>query len=91
MIEALGNGVLALDSVPIALWCGLRDVPAREALLDAVGFGGDADTIGAMTGALLGAGLGETGLPVEWVAKLENGPREGRDFVLGLADALAER
>ena len=49
--------------------------------------GGDSDTIGAMTGAIVGAYYGARALPQRWLDTLENGEK-GRDYVTSLADQL---
>ncbi len=87
-VVALGNGVAAQDSVPIALWTFLkfRDEPAR-AVSEAVAAGGDTDTIAAMTGAIVGAYHGVDCFPARWLDGLENEVR-GRDHVMGLADDM---
>jgi len=47
------------------------------------------DTIAAMTGALVGAFLGETAIPSEWLAALEDEPDgKGRSYIRDLADQL---
>ncbi|MCC7383511.1 MAG: ADP-ribosylglycohydrolase family protein [Deltaproteobacteria bacterium] len=61
----------------LAFWELLHVADFRAALIDCVNRGGDADTNGAITGALLGAAHGEAAIPVAW-----------RDRVLG---ALAGR
>lgn len=87
--KVLGTRPLALESVPFALFCFLRDPSRHEALLDAVAGGGDTDSVGALVGALLGAANGAGVFPRQWVHNLENGPR-GRDAVIDLADAIFE-
>lgn len=42
-----------------------------------------------MTGAISGAYHGMDAIPERWVDKLENGDK-GRDYVIELADSLAE-
>lgn len=86
--RALGTGSRAAESVPAALWAFLsrRDDP-EEAIVRAVGLGGDADTIGAMAVALAGARHGASALPRRWLAALETGP-DGRERLVELADAL---
>jgi poly(ADP-ribose) glycohydrolase ARH3 len=83
-IRELGNGVEAFNSVPTAIYCFLCS-PAdfARAVLTAVSLGGDADTLGSMTGALSGALNGEASVPPEWAGKLENGKE-----VEGLAERL---
>ncbi len=55
----------------------------------AVNLGGDTDTIGAMTGAILGASNGINSIPAEWLDNLENGEK-GRDYIIALAKRLFE-
>ena len=45
------------------------------AVLGAVNLGGDADTIGAVTGALAGAHWGLVAIPPEWFAELRDHDR----------------
>jgi ADP-ribosylglycohydrolase len=79
------NGAFVLETLPVVLWCllALGDDP-EEALVSAVTGGGDADTVAAMLGNLLGARHGTEALPERWIgADLED-----RDRLVGLADAL---
>lgn len=46
-------------------------VGAREAIVNAVNRGGDADTIGAIAGAVAGARFGPDSLPEQWLDLLE--------------------
>lgn len=46
----------------------------EEALITAVNLGGDADTVGACTGALAGACWGADAIPQRWIADLEDFP-----------------
>jgi poly(ADP-ribose) glycohydrolase ARH3 len=87
IVVELGNGVEAFSSVPTAIYSFLshpRDFEA--AVLYAVGLGGDADTIGAMTGAICGAYQGIENIPPEWKQKLEN-----REYIEKLAEKLWRR
>jgi len=85
-LQVTWNGAFALESVPAAFYCFLkyRDEP-RRALLTAVNAGSDSDSVGAMTGQLLGAWHGTTGLPRDWAEGLE-----ARAELTELADRLAE-
>jgi poly(ADP-ribose) glycohydrolase ARH3 len=88
VVEVLGNGIEAHESVPAAIYSFLAHPDSfEEAVVFAVRLGGDADTIGAMTGAIVGAYHGASAIPERWLAALENGPK-GRDYVRDLADRL---
>ncbi|WP_405359740.1 ADP-ribosylglycohydrolase family protein [Kitasatospora sp. NBC_00085] len=72
--KALGNGsrTSAADTVPYALWCAARrltDYPA--AVWEAIGAGGDMDTVAAITGGVVAAYTGTTGIPAAWMAARE--------------------
>lgn len=65
--RSLGNGIEARRSVPTALYCvAAHPGSFHDAVAAAVGMGGDADTIGAMAGALAGARFGLSGIPAPW-------------------------
>lgn len=84
VVRRLGNGIEAFNSVPTAIYSFLSHPRSFEkAVLYAVGLGGDADTIGAMTGAISGAYHGDATIPVVWMEKLEDLER-----IEGLADEL---
>ena len=76
-VTLFGHGVRAADSVVTAIYAWLRHRDQSfEALLQfVIALGGDTDTIGAMAGALWGAAHGETALPPEPLAKLEDADR----------------
>ena len=90
VVQSLGNGVEAHLSVPSACYIAITYSPDFcDAIRAAISLGGDTDTIAGMVGAIVGAHVGEKGLPVEWIEQLEDGPR-GRSFARGLADRLFE-
>jgi len=72
IVKELGNGDEALNSVPTAIYAFLSNAGFESAVMYAVGLGGDADTIGAMCGAIAGACYGIEGLPDRWKEKVEN-------------------
>lgn len=72
VVKELGNGVEALNSVPTAIYSFLANHGFESAVTYAVGLGGDADTIGAMSGAIAGACYGIEHLPDRWKEKVEN-------------------
>jgi len=74
-----------LDTLETALWYFYHSESFEEALVHAVNRGGDADTIGAVTGALAGAYFGMGELPERWLKVLE-----GREIIQNLADQLYE-
>lgn len=80
------NGALVNESLPSALWCFLHAPEDFEKVVVTAANGGrDADTVGAMAGALAGAYNGESGLPRRWLDDLEDADR-----LRALADGLAE-
>ncbi|OGP88915.1 MAG: hypothetical protein A2157_01355 [Deltaproteobacteria bacterium RBG_16_47_11] len=90
VVQSLGNGVEAHFSVPSACYIAITYSPDFcDAIRAAISLGGDTDTLAGMVGAIVGAHIGEKGLPVEWIEQLEDGPR-GRSFARGLADRLFE-
>jgi ADP-ribosyl-[dinitrogen reductase] hydrolase len=80
----------AFHSVPVALHAWLSHPgDFRAAVLAAIRCGGDSDTVGAITGAIAGAGCGRNGLPREWLDRLVEWPRNVA-WMDGLAWQLAE-
>jgi ADP-ribosylglycohydrolase len=80
----LYNGAFVLESLPAAVWCFLeyREHP-ELAMISAVNAGYDADTVGSMTGNLVGAYLGEDAIPLRLREDLEYSEELGE-----LADSL---
>ena len=72
--------------IPACLYLFLTTESFEEALVEVVNLGGDADSAGAILGALAGASYGVDAIPARWLAGLEN--REGVD---ARAIALARR
>jgi len=87
-VDRIGNGIVAYEAVPAALYSFLRKPYSfREALIQALALGGDTDTISAMTGAVAGAKFGIDGIPKEWLQVLEN-DNEGKDFIFNMVDRV---
>jgi ADP-ribosyl-[dinitrogen reductase] hydrolase len=61
-----------VDTLGTALSVGLTADSAEEGIVDAVNLGGDTDTIGAVTGAVVGAGFGASSLPERWLSVLDH-------------------
>jgi ADP-ribosyl-[dinitrogen reductase] hydrolase len=61
----------AIASIAVALAAFFNADDFEQGLVWAVNLGGDADTNGAVTGALLGARLGASAIPARWLDPLE--------------------
>lgn len=69
-----------LDTLKCALWCFMNTDSLESAIVEAVNLGGDADTVGAVCGALAGAYYGREAIPQRWLE-----PLAGRDEIERLA------
>ncbi|MDH5781336.1 MAG: ADP-ribosylglycohydrolase family protein, partial [Dehalococcoidia bacterium] len=79
-----GNGIEALNSVPTAIYCFLKQPKSyKDSVIYAISLGGDTDTIASMAGAISGAYLGVEAIPQEWRLKLEN-----KAYIEDLAEKL---
>jgi ADP-ribosyl-[dinitrogen reductase] hydrolase len=83
--EEIECSAFVLDSLKAALWATVRSGSLEEALCLIVNMGNDADTVGAITGALAGALHGEAGVPERWRAPLKDSER-----IVAAADRLAD-
>jgi ADP-ribosyl-[dinitrogen reductase] hydrolase len=83
--EEIECSAFVLDSLKAALWAVARSASVEEALCLIVNKGNDADTVGAIAGALAGAVYGEAGIPARWLSALR-----GADRVVAAADRLAD-
>jgi ADP-ribosyl-[dinitrogen reductase] hydrolase len=72
-----------LDTLHIALWAVLGYTTFEETVVAAVNLGGDADTQGAVVGAIAGALYGVEAIPARWLERLE-----GHDELVALSDEL---
>lgn len=72
VVAQLGTGASSLESVSTAIYAFLSHRDFKSAVIYAVSLGGDADTIGAMTGAIAGACYGIEGIPSQWRETVEN-------------------
>lgn len=81
VVEVLGNGISAYESVPTAIYCFLRaqnEIPQvhtdnvfRRTIQYAVTLGGDTDTIASMAGAIAGAFVGNEGISQSLIDQCE--------------------
>jgi ADP-ribosylglycohydrolase len=74
-----------LKAMQVGLWCLDRDGDFQSLLSEVVSFGGDADTNGAVAGAVLGARHAAAGIPERW----REGVR-GRQRIEEVAEALLD-
>ncbi|MCM8748419.1 ADP-ribosylglycohydrolase family protein [Thermomicrobiaceae bacterium CFH 74404] len=83
--ETAATSGYVLNTLRIALWAVSCHGSFEDAVVAAVNLGGDADTAGAVTGALAGARAGITGIPQRWLGVLR-----GRAELVALADRLLD-
>jgi hypothetical protein len=77
-------------TVPVALHAWLTSPGNLEAALDAViACGGDTDTVAAITGAIVGAGVGRAGIPESHLARIWDWPRGAKWIEDAARNALA--
>lgn len=95
--EELANSGWVRHTLESAMW-GLRTTDSfEEAVVQVVNLGGDADTSGAVVGALAGAAYGLEAIPARWRRALRgewplrSGKLWGEAELVGLADRLAGR
>lgn len=78
-------------TVPVALFAFFRRAKEARgfsrAMTDVLNCGGDADTAGAIVGAIVGASTGVAGIPQEWQAGIMDWPR-GKGVIAKAADCL---
>ena len=71
-----GVSVDVYHTVPVALQSWLKhQQDYRAAVLEVVRCGGDTDTLAAIVGGIIGARVGKSGIPQEWLAGLWEWPR----------------
>lgn len=79
-----------VDSFATALHCIETTYSFEDAVVKAVNLGGDADTIGAITGGLAGALYGYRSIPGRWTQALEQDVRKDLDELCSAAAAKKE-
>jgi len=71
--DVLGEAWVADEAVASAMYCFWRSPDSYEqAVLTAINTDGDSDTIGAITGSLVGARVGIEAIPRRWRAQVED-------------------
>lgn len=67
LLKLTGTGFSVMQAVPLAIGIAMRHpYDFRAAVCEAVNMGGDTDTIASMVGAIVGACVGEDGIPQEF-------------------------
>jgi ADP-ribosyl-[dinitrogen reductase] hydrolase len=74
-----------LDTLEVALWSFLHTSNYEHGVIDAVNRGADADTVGAVVGALAGAHYGLSAIPERWLSALLE-----RDMLVVKAEQLLQ-
>jgi ADP-ribosyl-[dinitrogen reductase] hydrolase len=93
--DELPNSGWVRHTVESAVWGLLTTDSFEDAVVQVVNLGGDADTAGAVTGALAGAAYGLPAIPAAWRAALHgawplrSGSRWDAARLVALADQLA--
>jgi ADP-ribosyl-[dinitrogen reductase] hydrolase len=83
-LQPSGYGGHVVEAFEAAAWCCLNARSLEESLVLAINLGGDAGTIGALTGGVAGAYHGEESVPRRWLARLQRS-----DELHAVAEGLA--
>jgi ADP-ribosyl-[dinitrogen reductase] hydrolase len=79
------SGGYVLHTLSAALWAFVNHDTFEDIVVAAVNLGGDADSSGAVSGALAGARYGASAIPERWLSVLQS-----RQELIDLADRLLE-
>lgn len=83
-IPLIGSGWTGGEALGISIYCALKyKDDLRAAMLASVNHSGDSDSIGKITGNILGAYYGIKEIPLSWIENIEL-----KDVVLQMADDL---
>lgn len=83
-ITQLGEGWVGEEALAISVYCALKHQnDFKKALTASVNHNGDSDSTGAITGNILGAYLGLSKIPLNWIKNVELG-----EVTLQIADDL---
>lgn len=74
-VDSLRTSGYVIHSLGCAVWAIQQPPDFEEILVALVNRGGDADTVGAIAGGLLGIIVGVDGIPARWREPLQYGPR----------------
>ncbi|SEE21573.1 ADP-ribosylglycohydrolase family protein [Ruania alba] len=88
MDARLPSRTKSIEELPVALGLVVaHDGDARGAILDAVNYGRDADSIATMAGAICGALAGRDAIPGDWVQDVTTASKLDLDAVIASMDA----
>jgi ADP-ribosylglycohydrolase len=86
VLRKLGAGWVGDEALAMSIFCAMRYPNSFEgAVTSAVNYSGDRDSVGCITGAIMGALLGYSSIPERWAAKVEN-----YDLLVSVAEQLSE-
>ncbi|MBR9979727.1 MAG: ADP-ribosylglycohydrolase family protein [Desulfatitalea sp.] len=86
-LSYLGEGWVGEEAVALALYCFLRHPEDyRKVVTLAANTNGDSDSIACIAGAIGGAFLGVSAIPLDWIQRIEKS-----DYLGCLADGLAKK
>ena len=68
--ESISSSGYVVSTLEASLWASLTSDSYQEGVLKAVNLGEDTDTVGAITGSILGTVYGMNGIPKEWLEVL---------------------
>jgi ADP-ribosylglycohydrolase len=86
-INHIGDGWVGEEAVAMSIYCAIRyPDDFVGALRRAVNIPGDSDSVGCITGGLMGARLGLSAIPSDWIARLEK-----LDYMTDVANRLAKK
>jgi len=71
-VDEIQSSGYVIHSLEAVLWSFYHTNTLEEAILKSVNLGDDADTVGAITGQLVGAYYGVDGIPYEWINGLSH-------------------
>lgn len=70
--EEVPSGGYVLETFQAALWAWYHKEGLEEAIVTAANMGGDADTVAAVTGGLVGVAYGYDSIPSRWLERLRH-------------------
>lgn len=82
-LALIGTSGYVVETVNASLYIASQVSSFQEGIIEAVNAGGDTDSIGAMTGGILGAKYGYEDIPSKWSARVQN-----RNRISNLGDLL---